>query len=53
MILVAIGGLVYSVGVVFYKWESLKFQNAIWHSCVAVAAGCHYAGIAYVVARSA
>ncbi|MDR3495752.1 MAG: hemolysin III family protein [Ancalomicrobiaceae bacterium] len=53
MILVAIGGLVYSAGIVFYKWESLKFQNAIWHSFVAVAAGCHYAGIAYVVGRAA
>jgi hemolysin III len=49
MILVAIGGLLYSVGVVFYKWHSLKFQNAIWHGFVAVAAGCHWAGIAYVM----
>jgi hemolysin III len=51
MILVLIGGLVYSAGVVFYKWQSLKFQNAIWHSFVAIAAGCHYAGIAYVLQR--
>lgn len=46
MILVAIGGALYSIGVVFYKWERLKYQNAIWHGFVAVAAGCHWAGIA-------
>ena len=46
MILVAVGGGLYSLGVVFYKWHALKFQNAIWHGFVAVAAGCHWAGIA-------
>ncbi|WP_342361948.1 PAQR family membrane homeostasis protein TrhA [Terrarubrum flagellatum] len=46
-ILLAIGGLLYSVGVLFYLWHKLKYQNAIWHSFVAGAAGCHYAAIAY------
>ncbi len=46
MALVAIGGLLYSVGVIFYRWHSLKFQNAIWHGFVLAAAGCHYVGIA-------
>lgn len=53
LILIAVGGLLYSVGVVFYKWHSLKFQNAIWHGFVATAAGCQYAGIAYAVGRVA
>ena len=42
---VVLGGLIYSIGVAFHLWHSLKFQNAIWHGCVAVAAGCHFAGI--------
>ncbi len=46
LVLVLIGGLFYSVGVLFYRWHSLKFQNAIWHSFVTVAAACQYAGIA-------
>lgn len=25
------GGLSYSVGVIFYKWEKLPFNHAIWH----------------------
>lgn len=49
LVLTAIGGALYSIGVVFYKWHSLKFQNAIWHGFVAVAAGCHFAGIAQVL----
>ncbi|MCE1237144.1 MAG: hemolysin III family protein [Hyphomicrobiales bacterium] len=53
MILVAIGGALYSIGVIFYKWHSLKFQNAIWHGFVTAAAGCHWAGIAYVMGRTA
>jgi hemolysin III len=53
MILLVVGGLFYSVGVLFYKWNSLKFQNAIWHSFVAIAAGCQYAGIAHAIGRSA
>jgi hemolysin III len=46
LVLVLIGGVFYSVGVLFYRWENLKFQNAIWHSFVTIAAGCQYAGIA-------
>ena len=53
MTLIAIGGLLYSVGVIFYRWHSLKYQNAIWHSFVLAAAGCHYAGIAQAIAAGA
>jgi hemolysin III len=41
-----VGGLLYSIGVLFHRWHALKFQNAIWHGFVAVAAACQYAGIA-------
>jgi hemolysin III len=43
--LLAIGGILYTTGVVFHLWESLRFQNAIWHTFVLVAAGCHYAAV--------
>ncbi|MGL4976043.1 MAG: PAQR family membrane homeostasis protein TrhA, partial [Bosea sp. (in: a-proteobacteria)] len=45
MILLGIGGAFYATGVIFYLWKSLKFQNAIWHSFVVIAAGCHFAAI--------
>jgi hemolysin III len=43
--LLAAGGVLYSAGVGFHLWEKLRFQNAIWHSFVVVAACCHYAAV--------
>ncbi|GLS42485.1 PAQR family membrane homeostasis protein TrhA [Methylobacterium brachythecii] len=43
--MLAIGGLLYSFGVVFHVWRSLPFQNAIWHGFVLAAACCHYGTI--------
>ncbi|MCB1455269.1 MAG: hemolysin III family protein [Nitratireductor sp.] len=44
-ILIVTGGIIYTVGVVFHMWESLAFQNAIWHACVLVASACHFAAV--------
>jgi hemolysin III len=44
------GGLTYVAGVIFYVWERLHFQNAIWHLFVALAAGMHFAAITIAVA---
>ncbi len=49
---VAVGGAPYSIGVAFHLWESLKYQTAIWHACVAAAAaGCQFAGVLTAVGR--
>lgn len=49
------GGVLYSVGVVFHIWESLPFQNAIWHGFVLLASGCFYGAVfrAYLAASPA
>jgi hemolysin III len=41
LILIAIGGAIYSLGTVFHLWNSLRFQNAIWHAHVLLAAAFH------------
>jgi hemolysin III len=46
IILIVVGGVLYTAGVVFYIWESVNFHNAIWHGFVAAAAACHFAAIA-------
>lgn len=46
MLLIVVGGLLYSAGVPFYLWEKLKFQNAIWHVFVVAAAATHFVAIA-------
>jgi hemolysin III len=45
LFLIAAGGVLYSVGVVFHVWSGLRFQNAIWHGFVLTAAGCHYVAV--------
>lgn len=45
MWLLAAGGIVYSVGTIFYAAKGLKFRRAIWHGHVVAAAGLHYAAI--------
>ena len=50
LLLIAAGGLLYSFGIIFYFWHSLRFQNAIWHAFVVAAAGWHYAAIAGCIA---
>src|SRR5450830_1379289 len=43
--LLAAGGILYSTGVIFHVWKNLRFQNAIWHGFVLVAACCHYLAV--------
>jgi hemolysin III len=50
--LLAAGGVLYSIGIVFHAWQSLRFQNAIWHGFVLLGALCHYFAVFDVVARS-
>jgi hemolysin III len=53
-LLIGVGGVLYSIGVAFHLWRTLPFHSAIWHSCVLVAASCHYAAILHgvVLART-
>ncbi|MEZ5872584.1 MAG: hemolysin III family protein [Nitratireductor sp.] len=44
-VLIVTGGVIYTLGVVFHMWESLRFQNAIWHVCVLLASACHFAAV--------
>lgn len=45
MILLAVGGAIYSIGVIFYLMRRLTFRRAIWHGHVLGAAGVHYAAV--------
>jgi hemolysin III len=43
--LLVAGGVLYTSGVIFHLWHSLRFQNAIWHAFVLAAAACHYGAV--------
>jgi hemolysin III len=53
IVLLGVGGLLYSLGVLFHLWERLKFQNAVWHAFVLAAAACHYVAVVSEVALAA
>jgi hemolysin III len=45
LLLLGIGGILYTVGVAFHLWRSLRYHNAIWHGFVLVATSLHYAAM--------
>lgn len=45
LFMVIAGGVLYSLGVIFYIWEKYFYSHAVWHSFVLVAAICHYIAI--------
>jgi hemolysin III len=45
IMLLVIGGVLYTIGMLFHLWERLPYQQAIWHGFVAAAAVCHYTAI--------
>jgi hemolysin III len=49
LVLLVVGGLLYTVGVAFHLWESLPYHNAVWHGFVLVAASCHFLVVLKVV----
>ncbi|MCK0095489.1 hemolysin III family protein [Yoonia sp. F2084L] len=50
MVLMAVGGLLYTAGVPFYASETMKFSIAIWHGFVVTASACFFAAIAIATA---
>jgi hemolysin III len=45
LMLIGVGGVIYSAGVIFHLWHRLPYQNAIWHGFVLAAAAVHYAAV--------
>lgn len=49
LILLGMGGVLYTVGVIFHLWRSLPYQNAIWHAFVLAGTGCHFGAVTSAV----
>lgn len=45
LVLVITGGVLYSIGVIFHLWQSLPYQNAIWHLFVLAATFVFYSAL--------
>jgi hemolysin III len=44
-IFIGIGGLLYTIGVIFYLWDKYKYTHAVWHAFVLAGAVCHYVAV--------
>jgi hemolysin III len=53
LILLLVGGALYTIGLVFHLWERLPFQAAIWHLFVVAAAAVHFAAVTVSIATAA
>jgi len=42
VLLLVLGGLTYSVGVVFYAWERMPYNHAVWHGFVLGGSALHF-----------
>lgn len=47
--LIVAGGLLYTVGIVFYRWQGLRYATAVWHAFILAASACFFAGISTAV----
>lgn len=50
LILLAAGGVIYTVGVIFYVWKKVPYNHAIWHLFVLGGSICHYFAILFYLA---
>jgi len=51
--LLVLGGVVYTLGVVFYAWQRLPYNHAIWHVFVLAGSACHFSCVlGYVIPDS-
>ncbi len=53
LVLLIVGGALYTIGVAFHLWRTLPYHNAIWHGFVLVASACHFAAVVDAVALGA
>jgi hemolysin III len=53
LVLMLIGGGLYTLGVVFHLWQRLAYHKAIWHGMVLVASVVFYAAVVVEVTRAA
>ncbi len=49
MTLLFAGGIAYTLGVIFYVWDKLKYNHAIWHLFVLAGSALHFCSIFFYV----
>lgn len=51
LLLLVLGGIAYSAGVIFYVWRRLPYHHAIWHGFVLAGSTLHFFAVLFYVIR--
>ena len=49
LILIVLGGLFYTFGIVFFVWRQIPYNHTIWHLFVLLGSICHYFAVLYCI----
>ena len=49
MVWLAVGGLFYTIGIIFYVWRKLPYNHAVWHLFVLAGSISHYFSIFFYI----
>jgi hemolysin III len=50
VVLLLLGGIAYTAGLIFYAWKRLPYNHAVWHVFVLAGSVCHFACVlGYVI----
>ena len=49
IVLIAAGGITYSLGIIFYLWKRMPYAHSIWHLFVLGGSICHYLAVFHYV----
>lgn len=49
VLLLVIGGLIYTIGAVFYLWRKIPYHHVIWHVFVLLGSGFHFSAVFFYV----
>ncbi|KNF10087.1 channel protein, hemolysin III family [Gottschalkia purinilytica] len=51
MVFLVVGGVLYTVGTIFYSGKKIKYNHAIWHFFVLAGSACHFFTVLYLLPR--
>lgn len=51
IVFLVVGGVLYTIGTIFYGWRKLKFNHAIWHMFVLGGSVCHFFTMLFLLPR--
>ncbi len=49
LLLVLIGGVLYTTGILFYRWRKMAYSHAIWHGFVLAGSVLHFFGVLFIL----